>query len=880
MSQIPTPVATNRDHPQGHRGGIGLSFSGGGFRATAFSLGTLALLEDLKLLAKAKVMSSVSGGSLALAAYVCAKAGSDAQHESGFDFDDCFYRPLMAFLEQERLAEAFVNVNTLLSGEKLIMKAADATHTFLNQLLNSRDSGSEQARLGNEKITEMLANKNLSPDYIFFNATNIASLNLFRFGIQRTNRSANREGIENSGGINRPAFVLNRYFLSHNQESAEGKTLYHYTQRIRIADCVAASFCFPAGFEPMIFPDDFIHCDFAPGPGSMGTKEPTIESDLYSTNPEEIKNHFRNDLICDRKQYLAFLDGGLYDNLGLASVEDIRRMLDKSAKEDGTNGQPIHFIIATDVDQIPSQYTFYSDAEVEQRLKGQIEKPHQSTPWWLKLIVWLLPRLAKVFKPNLFSINGSTPRKSLGLSSSSTHSSLDSWGDVLTALALRLSQDPQHVWQIINNRRVGQLMPAFSGYLKRTRSLTYGYLQQAYRGLAKDSDCHLIRNMIFELTPGQDVDPDYAANLITLPIEDYRHQEKLNPVAPIARKISHAKSVSLFLQSHRDELADQKITSRSLRLRMEDIDLGGQGRFSSLEILADEDPQAPERKAWDENGPLWLHLLTNNNGKLMDEAEQIIEELNLNQADQIWRWLCTHLSCYSHSEESGYLQAHPESMSLPVASTIANINAALRKQIHDNHQLLDQCSVALDESTSSYSWIPLICQMATNVPTTLWLKDLKWYVPDVYEGSRIIRNGQWFGDQPTEKDLDGRHSPLNLSELGAAPAAAICTAAGYISTSFNLLEYFYSWFGGFAPAQERLVSELKATPFRFVTREKIEEMESLPYPLRQATWKQLQSEQRQGSLPADMLEKFALLEAPLNRRAGLPETFWRGAEDD
>jgi hypothetical protein len=94
------------------------------------------------------------------------------------------------------------------------------------------------------------------------------------------------------------------------------------------------------------------------------------------------------------------------------------------------------------------------------------------------------------------------------------------------------------------------------------------------------------------------------------------------------------------------------------------------------------------------------------------------------------------------------------------------------------------------------------------------------------------------------------------------------------------LEYFYSWLGGFEPAQERLVAELKATPFRFDTREKIEGLENLPYAMRQAAWKQLQREHRQRSLPADMLDKFALLEAPLNRRSGLPETFWNGAEED
>jgi len=831
VTQFPDPVARNKDHLQRRRGGIGLSFSGGGFRATAFSLGTLALLEDLKLLAKAKVMSSVSGGSLALSAYVCAKAGSKAQHESGFDFDKCFYRPLMTFLEEEKLAGAIVNVNTLLSGEKLIMKAAEATHTFLNTLLNSADSGSQRALLGNGKITEMLSNNNLSPDCIFFNATNITSLNLFRFGIQRQNGQAD------SGHINWPKFVLNRYLLHHSQESAEGRMLYHYTRGIRLADCVAASFGFPAGFEPLIFPDDFIHPDFVTDLQSIEAteKSPGLE-EMSSTSPEEIKDHFRRNLICDHKPYLAFLDGGLYDNLGLASVEDIRRTLNKSAEEDGADCQPIHFIIATDVDQIPTQYTFYSDPEVEQGLKNEVMKPGRSN-WGCQFLGWLLLRFGEVLRPWLSSkLNGTTPRETLGLSPFlSTGSSLDSWTDVLQATISQLFRDPAQLLQIFYHRRVRQLMPAFSGYLKRTRSLTYGYLQQAYRGLSKDRDCHLIRNMIFELTPGQDVDPDFAANLITLPIQDYRHQEKLNPVSPIARKISHAKSVSRFLQ-----------------------------------ILS------PATDQWDEASNLWRRLLTKDNGKLMDEAKEIIEELNLNQAEQIWRWTCNHLSCYGHSEGSGCLEAHTESINLNVADIITAINAVLRQQIHENHQLLDQCSVTLDESTSSYSWIPLICQMATNVPTNLWLREVKWYVPDVYDNDhrRITKNGQWFIDEPSDTPR------LNLSELGAAPAAAICTAAGYISTTFNLLEYFYSWLGEFEPAQEKLIAELKATPFRFDTPEKIEGLENLPYAMRQAAWKQLKREHLQGTLPVNMQDKFALLEAPLNRRTGLPETFWKGAEED
>jgi hypothetical protein len=38
--------------------------------------------------AQAKVMSSVSGGSLAQGTYLCAKAGSGAQKKANFDFED------------------------------------------------------------------------------------------------------------------------------------------------------------------------------------------------------------------------------------------------------------------------------------------------------------------------------------------------------------------------------------------------------------------------------------------------------------------------------------------------------------------------------------------------------------------------------------------------------------------------------------------------------------------------------------------------------------------------------------------------------------------------------------------------------------------------
>lgn len=338
------------------RGYLGLSFSGGGYRATAFSLGTMALLHDLGLLQQARVMSSVSGGSLALGAYLCAKAGASLNREEDFHFYDLLWIPLMKTLATEDLARAFVRLPLLVEGGKLILQAADETQRFLNSLLG------EEARLSTNAITQMLRNRSLSPDYVFFNAANISSLDLFRFGIQRGGDAAEAE----------PVYVLNRYFLTASGGSQEASELYEHAKQVRLGDCVAASFAFPGGFEPLIFPDDYFRSD-----GSAGADVAMAEA----------CGHFRQSLICDLQPYVAFLDGGLYDNLGLASVEDIRRFLARRSEDlelqqrflpNGENKQreqPIHYVIATDVDNIQPGVGFYDEPSLDQGVENEQASP-------------------------------------------------------------------------------------------------------------------------------------------------------------------------------------------------------------------------------------------------------------------------------------------------------------------------------------------------------------------------------------------------------------------------------------------------------------------------------------------------------------------------
>jgi predicted acylesterase/phospholipase RssA len=178
---------------------LGLSFSGGGYRAASFALGTLALMEDLALNEKTLVLSGVSGGSIALGAYLCAKAGAEARIEAGLLdrndwFSKDFFCPFLTCLSEEKMARSFVNLSWLLQPRKLVKAAADANDRLFHQLLD------EQATIGSPKIQSLLNHENLAPDYAFFNASDISSLNLFRFGIQK--HHSGPEKLKNPSGKN------------------------------------------------------------------------------------------------------------------------------------------------------------------------------------------------------------------------------------------------------------------------------------------------------------------------------------------------------------------------------------------------------------------------------------------------------------------------------------------------------------------------------------------------------------------------------------------------------------------------------------------------------------------------------------------------------
>jgi NTE family protein len=79
--------------------GIGIAASGGGFRAMLFHAGAFLRLSELGLLAQAKRISSVSGGSIATGYLACMW---EALKQNGFkDFKQTYIEPVLAFSRQK-----------------------------------------------------------------------------------------------------------------------------------------------------------------------------------------------------------------------------------------------------------------------------------------------------------------------------------------------------------------------------------------------------------------------------------------------------------------------------------------------------------------------------------------------------------------------------------------------------------------------------------------------------------------------------------------------------------------------------------------------------------------------------------------------------------
>ena len=313
---------------------IALAFSGGGFRAASFCLGALSYLneapfEDGSLLRHVSYISSASGGTIANAMY----ALNEVERQSF----GVFYQKLFDNLDGTCLLDTvFENLNTDSLWEQYSHKQRNLINAFAityNQLLFDGKSV--------EAIREKGEGGHL--DEVCFNTTEFFKGLLFRQAIKLKKDSKPDK-----------TFLYGNY-LFHILQGAESK--------LKLADLLAASSCFPAGFEPILFPDDFASAELKPtllsnlcvAPQELNWPEllrlysREAVMDIVNKLPkpvqiDELVREVRQLPIKDTFQ-AGFMDGGITDNQG---IESMMRANDRRQKGE-TSFAPFDLMLVNDV---------------------------------------------------------------------------------------------------------------------------------------------------------------------------------------------------------------------------------------------------------------------------------------------------------------------------------------------------------------------------------------------------------------------------------------------------------------------------------------------------------------------------------------------------
>ena len=201
---------------------IGLCFSGGGYRATFYSLGIISYLNHIQykekpLLEYVEAISSVSGGTLLAIAY--AKSAQEDKH----NFNE-FYKKFYNSFEpkNDKLLETAI--------KKLENNEVWETNKYKTRsLINAFALTYSEMEIfkGDFSIFETPTSNHLKQ--VCFNATDFSFGLTYRF--------------QNSGE-----------FGNAPLSSTHMKKLRFHVQ---LGDVIASSSCFPIGFEPLQFPDDY-----------------------------------------------------------------------------------------------------------------------------------------------------------------------------------------------------------------------------------------------------------------------------------------------------------------------------------------------------------------------------------------------------------------------------------------------------------------------------------------------------------------------------------------------------------------------------------------------------------------------------------------------
>ncbi len=245
---------------------IGITLSGGGYRASAYHLGFISYLTHLGVAENVRAISSVSGGTLTGTAYI----QSLIEKKSFKEFFVDFYAFLQNTNMLEETLECLASENlTVPSGRKDLIVAA--SRVFEKKL--TKKSSGKPFLFGD------LLDSQIHVSEFIINTTELS------FGLDFRFKKSDKEDLAGNRKITIPI---------------------KYAKDLHLSDIVAASTCFPGALEPLAFPDDF----------------------KFNNNsiPTELRTLFMKD---GKPDPIAFMDGGIYDNQGIESLTIAEEKMDE-----------------------------------------------------------------------------------------------------------------------------------------------------------------------------------------------------------------------------------------------------------------------------------------------------------------------------------------------------------------------------------------------------------------------------------------------------------------------------------------------------------------------------------------------------------------------
>ena len=266
---------------------IGLSFSGGGYRAATFSLGTLSFLNTIRLedgrtlLDCVVAMSSVSGGTIPAMKYMLALARGQSINE--------MISELFDFLCNEDLV---VKALQGMRSEKANRKAS---------LIKIMAGIYDEHLFNHATMGDIIDNLDHIPvkDYTAL-ATDFDNALPFRFRVT--------EGLSTDGG-------RLYYGVFGNAKNSIGLKVARY---ITAGEALACSSCFPSGFEPMMYPDDF-----------RVSQQPDIAHTITKR--------------------FGIMDGGITDNQGIESIVLAEERRNDYRRDKTRTDKALDLVIVSDV---------------------------------------------------------------------------------------------------------------------------------------------------------------------------------------------------------------------------------------------------------------------------------------------------------------------------------------------------------------------------------------------------------------------------------------------------------------------------------------------------------------------------------------------------